>query len=259
MKTQSAPILTLVCLLATGCASVPQMPAEFDLGRAAITDSTQTPALVLDGPDGKVSGAGTGAAKGGSIGFVIGGLSCIGTGPFAPLCLGLLVPASTAIGAASGAVVGAVRAESADDVQAKRSLLQTELSTSAARMQLAAALQQQSLEVLPAALPLAGNNATAAANEWTLQVAVTEVATVGSGTGVPYALLASARLAVLQRGQAAPVFVNHYQARSAAALTTPQWAASDGEALRAALQNLSTRIAAKMLTDLAPPRRLVAR
>ncbi len=257
MKTHLASLLAAVCLWATGCASVPQMPAEFDLGRAAIAQSAQAPALVLEGPDGKGRGAGAGAAKGGGLGFVIGGLACLGTGPFAALCLGTVVPAGIAVGAASGAVVGAVRAESAEDVQAKRSLLQTELATPAMRAQLGAALQQQSRELLPSALPLAGSNA--APTEWTIQIAVTEVATVGSGPGVPYALLASARLAVLQRGQATPVFVNEYQAQTATSLTTPQWADSDAAPLRAALQDLSTKMATKMLADLAPPRRLVLR
>jgi hypothetical protein len=259
MKTQFASLLAGVCLLATGCASVPQMPAEFDLGRASIAPSTQAPALALEGPDGKGRGAGVGAAKGGGLGFVIGGLACLGTGPFSALCLGTVVPAGMAVGAASGAVVGAVRAESADDVQAKRSLLQAELATPAVRMQLAAALQQQSRELLLPALPLAGGDAAAASTEWTLQIAVTEVATVGSGPGVPYALLASARLAVLQRGQTTPVFVNEYQAQTANSLTTPQWAESEGAPLRAALQDLSAKMAAKMLADLAPPRRLVSR
>ena len=83
--------LALALAIGMGCTSMPRLPADFDLVNATVVADTEEPALVVDGPAGKGSGAAAGAAVGGGAGFLIGGLACIGAGPLAPLCLGLVV------------------------------------------------------------------------------------------------------------------------------------------------------------------------
>ncbi len=78
------------------------------------------PRLNVDGlPGGKVVGAGVGAGAGSGYGALAGGAACIATGPFMPLCLLLVVPVTTTVGAVTGGVVGAVRTESIDAVALK--------------------------------------------------------------------------------------------------------------------------------------------
>jgi hypothetical protein len=238
--------LLALCAFVAGCASVPQVPAELDLRRAAIVEAPSAPTLVLDGPSGKGSAAGAGAAKGGGIGFVLGGLACLGTGPLAAVCLAAMVPAGAAIGAASGAVVGAVQAEGADEVQAKRELLERELAAQPTR--LATQLQQKLREGLRVEVPIA--DATATPPLWTLRVDTHEVGTSGLGSGATYSLQASASLTVARASDAQPAFVKNYQVASNAKLTTAEWSANGGAPVRSALHDLSAGLARMMAADL---------
>jgi hypothetical protein len=240
--------LLALCAFVAGCASVPQVPAELDLRRAAIVEAASAPTLVLDGPSGKGSAAGAGAAKGGGIGFVLGGLACLGTGPLAAVCLAAMVPAGAAIGAASGAVVGAVQAEGADEVQAKRELLERELASSPPTSRLATQLQQELLGGARVEVPIA--DATATPPLWTLRVNTHEVGTSGLESGATYALQASASLTVARAGDAQPAFVKNYQVASNAKLTTAEWGANGGAPVRSALHDLSAGLARMMAADL---------
>jgi hypothetical protein len=255
MGRLSTTLWVAACALIAGCASTPRMPSELDLSRASLVAGAAEPSLALDGPSGKGAGAVTGAAKGGGVGFLVGGVACMGTGPFAPLCLSLMVPASTAIGAVSGAVVGAVRAESADDVAAKRSLLQAELAAPVNHARLATHFQKMSRDMLVVDWPLTPAGAGAAAPDWTVQIAMTELATVGAGADTPYALHASASLEVTRAGAAQPAFVKHYHALTADKLTTSAWQADDAKRIRAALDDMSAQLASKMVNDLKHARR----
>ena len=248
MRSSTATCLFLACALA-GCAGAPRMPAAFMLSDATLVSAATEATVTIDGPSGKGSAAAAGAAKGGGAGFLIGGLACLGAGPLAPLCLGTVVPASLAIGAATGAVFGAVRADSAENVAAKRMLLTSAMS--GAHIGLAAHVQRQLRQSSAIDLPLA--QTPSERSEWTLQVTLTEIATVASGPDAPYTLHASARLEALQRGERKPVFVKQYDAPSAAAMSTAQWSANDGQAARQALDDMLASLAAQMVTDLTGP------
>jgi hypothetical protein len=244
----SSKSLLALCAFVAGCASVSQVPAELDLRQAAIVEAPSAPTLVLDGPSGKGSAAGAGAAKGVGIGFVLGGLACLGSGPLAAVCLAAMVPAGAAIGAASGAVVGAVRAEGADEVQAKRELLERELAAVPAPDRLATQLQQRLLEGLRVEVPIANANATPP--RWTLHVNTGEVGTSELESGATYALQASASLSVARSGDVQPVFVNQYRVASNAKLTTAEWSANGGAPARRALHELWAGLAKMMADDL---------
>ena len=248
------PMLAAACLLGA-CAAAPQMPPEVDLRHAAIMADAAEPALLIDGPSGKAAGAGKDAAKGGGAGFLVSGWACAAAGPLAPLCFITVVPASMAVGAVGGAIIGAVRSESAAGVDEKRSLLQTQLAASAATEQLVAHLQKQSREAAQFELPLAPTVAGAALAKWTLQIALTELATVGSGPDTPYALQASAQMKVVRSGEAQPVFAKQYQSVSAATLKTADWRADEAAPVRHAIDDMSAALAAQMLGDLMQTRR----
>ena len=237
-------------LLLAGCAGNPRLPSDLDLSQASIAAGAAETTLSLAGPSGKGVGAGKGAVKGGGIGLLIGGLACMGTGFLAPMCLAAVVPTTTAVGAVSGAVRGAVIAESAEDVDAKRNMLQAELEAPATRTRLVTQLQQKSRAALAVELPLADPDAAAAKPEWTLQVTVTELSTVGSRAGLPYGLHTWASLEVARAGETQPVFVKYYRAYSSEKYTTLEWQSNDAEPVRIALDRMSAALATKMVSDL---------
>lgn len=243
--------LVLGCVLVAGCAGTPRMPADFDPRNATVVAATTAPELSLDGPQSKGAGAAKGAAKGGGLGFVIGGVACMGTGIFAPLCLATLVPAGLGIGAVSGAVVGAVTSDSAEDTGLKRQLLAAELSQWMVREPLADQVQQKS-RIGRSGLTAAGATpAPAGSPGWQLKIALTELASLGNGPGVPYALQASASMEMVRPGELQPLLVKHYQATSASRMTTADWAANAAGPLRTALDDMKQVLVSQMVSDLA--------
>ncbi len=243
-------------MLLAGCAGNPRMPSELDLSQASISAGAGETSLSLAGPSGKGMGAGKGAAKGAGIGLLIGGLACMGTGFLAPMCLATIVPTTTAVGAVSGGVRGAVISDSSEDVDAKRDMLQAELDAPATRQRLVTQLQRKSREAMAVELPLAADtDAPAAKPEWTLQVTMTELSTVGSRAGLPYGLHTWASLEVARAGETQPVFVKYYRAYSSERYTTPEWQSNDSEPVRIALDRMSAALAAKMVSDLKQTKR----
>ena len=98
-------------------------------------------------------------------------------------------------------------------------------------------------------------SASATPPVWQLKIALTELATLGSGSGVPYALKASATLDMQRAGQAQqaqPPFVKHYQASTTTRMTTADWAAADSQAMRAALDLMTQDLATQIVKDLVP-------
>ena len=238
-----------------GCASPPGVPSDFNPRNATIIAVETAPTLVLDGPGSKGSAAAKGAATWGGVGFVVGGLLCMGTGPLAALCLGTMVPAGLGVGAAGGAMVAAVKAEGADESGAKRALLEVEMAAWAARRPLASLVQARTAVAGADALANPPASASATPPVWQLKIALTELATLGSGSGVPYALKASATLDMQRAGQAQqaqPPFVKHYQASTTTRMTTADWAAADSQAMRATLDLMTQDLATQIVKDLVP-------
>lgn len=240
----------LACALLAGCATNAPLPPQFDVRQAAVMAEPTATVLSLDGPRSKGNGAVQGAAKGGGLGVVMGGMACMGTGFLAPLCLATVVPAGLGLGALTGAVVGAVTAESHEAVNHKRESLATELVQWQRRGSLAEALHHK---VRPAAVSPSEPNSSV----WQVKVALTELATVGSGPDAPYALQAAAKLQVQRAGHPQPLMIRQYHALTPTRLTAAQWGANASAPLREALDELQQRLVDQMVDDLHPthPRR----
>ncbi len=236
--------LLIVWLWLAGCAGAPTLPSGFDAARSTISRPSGDAVVVIDGASGKLAGAAGAGAKGGGVGLGVGLLGCLGTGLLAPLCWATVVPATTAIGAASGAVVGAVRSESADRIEAKRELLRKALADSAAAERLAAGVRER----------VAGRHGAPAAADaaapWQVEVRLSELVTVGGGPDKPYALRAAATVELRRPGAGAPLFVKAYPSRETAARTAEAWAADGARQTLAELDMLVAQLADAIADDL---------
>lgn len=265
-----ASTMATVGLLATGCATRPPPPTDLDFKRAGIVVAPVDPALSLNGPSGKGAGAGRGAAVGGGAGFAVGLVACLPAGIFIPLCLAAVVPAATVLGVASGATVGAVRADSAETVATKLDLLKAELVATPYQTLLAEHLRAQAAERFSLDLPMldatgaaaldSSQSATSpAAREWLIEVALTDVSADGSAPDKPYALWVETRLRLRHPGAPGVVYETSGDLISEASLTTAEWSANGGEALHLALDKSLRRLADMMLSDLMRSPRTAAR
>lgn len=225
------------------CASAPPLPVGLDLRQAVVEPLAIEPDVQLEETGWTSRAARTGGLAGAGIGFGVGGLACVGTGFLAPLCLATLVPLGTTVGAVSGAAIGAAQSRAAPGVEDKRALLQQEWKALAARAPLAAALQRR-LEP-PAAEP------GAPAARWHLQVGYATLGSVGRGLEQPFAVEATARLAVWRDDDPRTRVERTYAAPASERLTLTQWRADDALALRRALDTLAATLAAQMADDLA--------
>lgn len=258
MKIASASLLVVACALFSGCASAPKVPKEFDVNRATVVAGAEDPSIVIDGVSGKGRGAATGGAIGAGTGLFLGTLTCVATGPFlfAP-CMGIVVPSTTAAGAVGGAAGGALISESADDMAAKRGMLTEALNAPGANQRLVSLVEQKRLGAEAAASPAMEQVQTTAEPEWTLRIAMTELATVGSGSNAPYSLQATANLEMVRAGDAQPTFVKDFQAVSPMKMSTAEWRANNDEPVRTALDGLLAELATDMLNNLLPVERRV--
>ena len=241
LRWPAAFVALAACL--AGCASGPQLPGDFRLAHSRIEPIAPDTRIVVDGPAGKGSAAAGGAAKGGGVGLAVGGLSCLAAGPLAPLCLAVVVPTTMVVGATSGAVISAVQAEGAAEVDAKRDMLRTALTATALPDHFEREVRR--LATLRAAAPSPSTPA------WTVALALTEVATVGTGPDKPVALRIGARLVVHRQGEGEPVFQKDYRSPDSASRATSEWQADDQKRLRAALIELVDGLARTVVDDLA--------
>ncbi len=244
-----------VCALAAGCASPPP-PSELDLGRARIVSMAAPPALDVSGlPGGKAMGAAVGAGSGRGYGALAGGFACMTTGPFFPLCLATVLPATTAIGAVSGAAIGAVRTESIDAMEKKTKALRDEMVATPYSDLLARQLQARlpdtalsgALAVAPAAsasaeMPLPEIDAD---RPWTIEVGVTEVGTEGKSE---FALRLVTTVRVRRAGTA-KLWQTAKEVQSDTELTIDQWLANDSSALREVLNRCIEHASRQLKSD----------
>lgn len=265
----SIALLASIGLLASGCATRPP-PADLDFKRAGIVIAPVDPALSLNGPSGKGAGAGRGAAVGAGAGLAVGVIACLPTGIFIPVCLAAVIPTATVLGVASGATVGAVRADSTDTVATKLTLLKAELVATPYQTLLAEHLRALAAERFSIDLPMldaagaaaldTGQSATSsAAREWLIEVALTDVSADGSAPDKPYALWVETRLRLRHPGATRVVYETSGDLISEASLTTAEWGANGGEALHLALDKGLRRLADTMLTDLTRSPKAAAR
>ena len=265
MKIASTVSLVVVSALVVGCAGAPKSPqqsdlshveaitedCQLDLSRAmAITGDSDT-VVMVEGSSGKGGGAAAGGAVSGGTALAIGTLSCVATGPifFIP-CLGIVLPGTTAAAAVGGAAYGAINSESADGVETKRNMLTEALRNPIASQRLVNLVEKKRLEAVAIVPPSMEKTLTITVPEWTLRIAMTELATVGSGPDTPYLLQASANLEVVRTGEVSPCFVKDFQALSPMKLSTEEWRAKEDEPVRSALDDMLATLATDISNDL---------
>jgi hypothetical protein len=237
--------------LLVGCAALPSqpsLPAGIDLQQAVVEPLGVVPEVQLEEAGWKSRSTGTAGMAGAGIGLGLGGLACMGTGPLAPLCLGTVIPLTTAVGAVGGAAAGAAYSHHAPGVEDKRKLLQQEWAALIGRAPLVDALHRR--WPLPARDPVAVSAAERPA-PWRLQAGYATLGTVGAGLDQPFALEATARLVVSRPADLRPAVERTYVSQSPNRLTLAQWRADDALALRRTLDALADMLAAQIAEDVA--------
>ena len=244
MRQTLAAILVAPFVALSGCAShLAVAPVRtLSLPGAVIVPEPAAPTLDVDGlPGGKAGAGAVGAGSGFGYGALAGAAACLAAGPFAPLCLIAVVPTASAVGAVTGGVVGATRAENADAIAFKTVELTKQLSSPVNQFGLAQQLQAELLAVasvqtavadLPAA-PASGASAasrSAAADRTQIEVAVVEIATEGKRE---FAIRFVTRARVRLPGQARVAYEVSKEVQSEAELAIGQWMAGDAAALHA--------------------------
>jgi len=229
--------LLLLVALATGCAG-PQAPRGVDAGAIDFQARNGPVEVFVDGPGSKARGARSGAAAGAGVGVLLGGMLCLAAGPLAVLCAGPALGVA-AVSTATGAVVGAVTAESAAEMQAKQAFLADVLASQPFAEQLAARLREGAR----------GDAATAPAAAWQAEVRLVELATVGSGQDRPFRLRLVGRLELRAASGGEPLLVKDYQVLARASRSIEDWRSDNGASLRATLAESVDALAAQMLAD----------
>lgn len=251
------PIVVVAMATAAGCASVTPAP-DIDWGRAVLLQGANAPQVRIDGPPSKGAGAGIGAGAGGGTGFAIGAIACLGAGFLAPLCWVTVLPTTTAVGVAGGAIMGAAASDAAEVVDGKRTLLRTELEATSYPAVLARHVQRRLGDRRNVDVPMiAGGPAASlqevdgggAAPEWVLEAALTQVSAPRSGDQA-YRIRVEGRLTLHRSGRSEPLHEARRDAETEAALTTEQWSQDDSAPLRAALDDALQRVADGLLDDL---------
>jgi hypothetical protein len=190
-------LTVLLCIFLMGCASTPPVPVNFDFARATVVAGDKEPDVVIDGLSGKDSGAAVGGAAGAGAGMGYAAIACLPAFMAYGACLAVAAPVLGGIGAAGGATVGAIVTENAADVQEKRETLNESLGEIDAQNYLATLISQKFQQEV-GIVPLASETVSAPVQPtWTLQIALNEVSTNGSG-GSPYSLQASATLEIFE-------------------------------------------------------------
>ena len=210
----------LLAAAALGCSSLPP-PRELDLGRMQVVALDTPPRLDVNAlPGGKAAGAGVGAGTGSGAGAVAGAVACIATGPFFPLCVMTVVPATAAVGAVTGGVIGAVRSETVEEIALKTQAVRDHLAGSAYQHAIARQLQEElgGGRAAGAAAPqLPTSGGLEPAPSWTLDVAVVELGTEGKRE---FALRLVARVTLRRSGTVEPVWSVAKEVQSENELTT---------------------------------------
>ena len=161
-----------------------------------------------------------------------------------------------------------MRADTAEGVAHKRSLLTSELAARPYPALLAKQFQREARERMAVDIPVLPPSVDAppvGTAQWTIALSLTEATTERSAPGEPFTLRAGGRLALHRMGQGDVVFARSREATSVNSLTTEQWAADEGAAVRDGLDQALQRLAAALMDELlgqrhagAPERRVAA-
>lgn len=244
VRSRWLPLAALVVAVSggfgAGCASTGNRPADLDLRHARIVAMAAPPSLVVSGySGGKSTGAAIGVGAGVGYGALAGAAACLATGPFLPLCLAVVLPTTTGVGAVTGGAVGAARAESAEAIEVKTQALSGALALDAYQEQLGReveALRRASGGVDPG---------TGTEGDWIVEVGVTEVATRGSAE---FSLRLVTTLRAHRPGSAM-AWETRQEVTSVTELPLTQWLADDASALRGVLGDCIERAAQRLWAD----------
>ena len=254
----------LAGVLTAGCASV--RPPELDLRDAAIVLRADDPNPSIGRNSGLLfenDGADIGGLVGLSVGLSVVG-ACVLAGPLALPCVAVVVPASTAVGAAGGAALNGVRD---DRVEASRNAVGAELAKMSPTEILAERVQRKAREMFQIELPLLAETAAVDSIEqqWLIGLALTDVSLRKQGV-ILYALKPVLQLQVAGRitlrRAADPQLV--YQIvlvtyDTGKALTMPEWEAVGGAMLRVRLDQQLDVLSELMLVDIQRTAAAIAR
>ena len=258
-RSPAALVGAMLCALGAGCAAPPP-PIELDLGRARIVSMPALPNLDVSGlPGGKAMGAAVGAGSGSGYGALIGGAACAATGPFIALCLAAVLPTTTAIGAVSGAAIGAARTEGLGAMEAKTKALRTEMAATPYNDLLARQLQARlpdaavfgALAAAPAASAAMSLPEIESDRPWTIEVGVSEVGTEGKSE---FAMRLVTTVRIRHAGTAR-FWQIAKEVQSDTELTIEQWMANDAAALHEVLDRCLQQAAGQLGTDIDRPAR----
>ena len=182
---------------------------------------------------------------------------CLGTGPLFALCMLTLVPATVAIGATSGVVAGAVASSGPQPVDPQQAMLSA--GPTGYQLVFTEQVQRQTLEALGLSLPIVDLQGVAtpleggspdAPREWLAIVGVSQFAALKSPPEQPFAIRIEATLRLRRVRDAVPLYVSRHAVLTEATLTTSQWYADGGAALRAGIDASLRRLAAEIAADL---------
>ena len=246
----------LCVTLGAGCATDPP-PRNLDLHDARIVAGVAPPDLQInDLPGNKVGGARTGAGVLGSVGGVAAALTCLGTGPFFPLCAMALVPAGAAVGAGTGAVVGAVSTQRSTTIEDQSAALKAEFVATSHHAFLAEQLGERLRSEHALEIPVVSRTAESsrsadagvgsAVEPLVMQVSVTEMGVEG---GRVFALRLVAGLVV--RHGSTIVWHTTREVQSDTELTLDEWMTSDSRALRGVIDACIGTAARRLVGGLA--------
>ena len=252
MKIASALSLVIVCALFASCVSTPKpkIPPEFDLGSANIIQDIDPTIIDIDGPTSKGAGAAGGAAGCGGAAFAQTAPACVFTGPLLPFCFLMVVLPATTLSAGTCAAIGAIVSESAEDVEAKRSMLADAVTSLDPNQQLVPLLQQKLLEAFSIEPQISNNESYAKDLGWRIRIVMPRFSTFGFGTNKPFFLRTSANLEILRGDYQEPVFVKSYESTSDLKMSMAEWRENNDEQVRMTLSGLLVKISSEMLNDL---------
>ncbi|MEO8487860.1 MAG: hypothetical protein ABI585_16155 [Betaproteobacteria bacterium] len=225
---------------------------------ARIVANVAAPRLNVDGlPGGKGTGAAVGAGTGSGAGVAVGVAVCMAAGPLFPLCLLTVVPATTAVGATTGVVVGAIRTETSLAIETKASAVKAELAATSYQTLLAEKLRGRLKDDyalgLPLQSPVADPTASVEPGASTgpapleLLVGVTEVGTEGKRV---FAVRLVTEI-VLRRSPTDIVWRTAREVQSNTELTVDEWTSRNSEALRGVLEACVRTAADRLMFELA--------
>jgi len=245
------------CLLGGGCAATRGIPLGFDIDKAGLATDGTPPAMAVVDPSGKPSPVTVGGLTGIGVGGLAGTALCLGTGPLFPLCMLTIGATTVAVGATSGVVAGAVASSGPQPVDPQQAMLTA--APTGYQLAFTEQVQRETHAASGRSLPMVDLQGVATPmdraspdepREWLAIVGVSQFAALKSPPEQPFAIRIEATLRLRRVRDAEPLYVSRHAVLTEATLTTAQWYADGGAALREGIEASLRRLAAEIAADL---------